>query len=489
MNRPGGTPCFPLASIYASTDPALANVVREPGARGRMFEHTERHLQAVWFDPRWRPVTLKSSRGDVIEVESPGNWNLEAGPDFLGAALRVGPDKRRITGDVEVHIFPAGWKNHGHRQDRRYRNVCLHLTYFEGHLPDDEFPAGALQAALRPALKADPSFAFEHIDVTAYPYAGRAEAPPCRKVMMHWPIEQRARLLDAAGHERMRRKSERFAEAIASRGVDQVLYEGVLTVLGYQHNKQPFLRLAELLPVENLRAIAGGDARRAYAVLAGVSGLLPADMKAEWDDETRKYVRNVWDIWWKEREHLSAPMARDAWRLQGIRPLNHPLRRLAGAAQLFAGEHDGLQLIEAWCGGNPEMLKHRMRDSWTAPAHSYWAYRASLGGKKSKSPAALIGDERLDAMALNVAIPFAAACGFAPARVAQMLEALDPEATNQIIKQTAFYLFGPDHPASLLKSAGRRQGLQQVFHDYCLGDRSRCAKCPFPGFLMGLQSH
>lgn len=488
MSRRRGPDCFPLARRYAPAEEAPANLLREPGARGRVFDYTERHLQAVWFDPRWRPATLTSSRGETIEVESPGNWNLEAGPDFIGAALRVGPEKRRITGDVEVHIFPAGWRQHGHRDDRRYRHVCLHLTYFEGHLPDEEFPAGALQAALRPVLKSDATFAFEHVDVTTYPYAGRADVPPCRTVLSRWPIEQRAQLLAAAGHERMRRKAERFAGAIAERGVDQVLYESLMTALGYQHNKEPFCRLASLLPVETLRSLSNGDATRAFALLAGVSGLLPQDLQPSWDDETRRYVRALWDVWWKERDRMAPPMARADWRLQGIRPLNHPLRRLAGAAHMFTGPRDGLRLMDGWCDQAPAQLTARMKQSFDLPRGTYWSFRASLGGKKSPKPVALLGDDRIDAMALNVVIPLAAACGHASSRVVALLDGLKPEGANQIIKQTAFYLFGPDHPAALFKNATRRQGLQQVFHDYCLGDRSRCAKCPFPGLLMDLQS-
>ena len=482
-----GLDYFPLAARYAPATAADPHMLRESGARGRVFGYTERHLQAVWFDPRWRPAMLKSSAGETIEVESPGNWNLEAGPDFLGAALRVGPDKRRITGDVEVHIFPAGWRQHGHRDDRRYRKVCLHLTYYEGQLPDEELPPGALQAALRPALKADPAFAFEHVDVTAYPYAGRAEIPPCRTGLVAWPVERRARLLEAAGQERLRRKSERFATAMTERGIDQVLYENILAALGYQHNKLPMLELATRLPVDMLRTVARGRESRAFAVLAGMSGLLPVDLKKEWDDETRAYVRGLWDVWWKERDQLPAPLARDAWRLQGIRPLNHPLRRLAAAARLFATAREGLKLIEEWIDGPPDELVARMQRTVDGAKDDYWSHRVSLGGKRSKEPVALIGEDRWEAIALNVVIPLAAACGLDPSRVGQALEALKPEASNQIIKQTAFYLFGPDHPASLLRPAVRRQGLQQIFHDYCLGDRSRCAHCAFPVLLKGLQ--
>jgi len=475
-----GAEYFPRSADYAPQRQPIPHLIKEPSMKGRAFAYSERHLQAVWYDPRWRPVNLKTHRGEEISVEFAGVWNLEAGPDFLGATLVVGPERRRITGDVELHIFPADWKRHGHAADPRYRNVCLHLTYFEGQLPDAELPPGALQAALRPSLKADPFFAFEHVDLTAYPYAGRADVPPCRSVLSTWPVDDRSDFLDAAGHERMRRKTERYAAMISERGIDQVLYEAFMIALGYQHNKQAFHDLSFRLPVESMRVLAGGDSDRAYALLAGMSGLLPDDMKDEWDEETRTQVRRWWDVWWRNREHLPAPMTRAQWRLNGIRPLNHPLRRMMAAAGLFASGLEGIKLLERWVAGPSDELTKRLMESMAPVKSAYWSSRISLGGNAQATPIALLGRDRLDSMALNIVIPMAAACGFDPGQVRALMSAVKPEATNQVMKQTAYYLFGPDHPSCLCRTANQRQGLLQVFHDYCLNDRSRCRQCELP---------
>ena len=41
-------------------------------------------------------------------------WNLEEGPDFLRAAVRVGDEV--VRGDVEVHVNSSGWSGHGHHR-------------------------------------------------------------------------------------------------------------------------------------------------------------------------------------------------------------------------------------------------------------------------------------------------------------------------------------------------------------------------------------
>jgi len=481
--RPDRPDYFPRASAYAG-DPAdsMANI-RDPRTGGRSYDYSERHLQAIWFDPRWRPAVLLTSQGEEIRVESPGLWNLEAGPDFTGAAIEVGPDRRRITGDVEIHVFPSGWKQHGHDRDPRYRSVCLHITYFEGTVPAELLPPGALQIALRPALQTDSGFAFEHIDVSAYPYAGRAEEPPCRNLLSSWPIERRAALLDAAGHARLKRKADRFFNSISTHGVDQVLYESFLVALGYQHNKVPFARLASAIPVEVLRRVSEGREADAYAILAGVSGLLPDSLKPEWDEETRTWVRLMWDAWWKVQSQFPVRLGRDDWTLKGLRPLNHPLRRMMAAARLFSSGCAGLDLINRWVAGDPAGMISRMEACVSSADACYWRMRSALGGRRSRQPISLLGRERWSLIGLNVVVPLAAACGYAPDTVSGLLAALDPEPENQVTRQMAFYLLGRDHPSWLLDDATRRQGLQQIFHDYCVMDRSRCRDCRLPARL------
>lgn len=475
--------CFPLAGNYLSTMENQPPFLREARAGERDFPYTERHLQSVWYDPRWRPARLESHRGETIEVESPGTWNLEAGPDFLGAVLLVGPRRRRVTGDVEVHVSPSGWNQHGHRGDPRYQKVCLHLTYFAGHVPEDDLPAGTLQAALQPALKADPVFSFEQVDVTVYPYAGRSDPPPCRAVLSAWPVQMKEQLLEAAGQERLRQKAARLAVAVNARGLEQVLYEAMMAALGYQHNKPAFAELASRLPVERLRTLARGQTPRAFAILAGMSGLLPETVREGWDEETRNYVRGLWDVWWKERDALPEALDRRCWKLGGVRPLNHPLRRLAAAAGLFAGPADGNELLEGWMRGEPEALLERLQATLSGRGEGYWRRRVTLGGRPAPPGLALLGRDRWEAIALNVVVPLAAASGYPPEMVRACYNCLPPEGLNRITKQTLFYLFGADAPSALTRSAVRRQGLQQVFQDHCLSDRSRCCRCTFPLWL------
>lgn len=472
---------FPAAARYRGGARPRTSV-REEAPPARHFSYTERHLQCVWFDPRLRPAELQTCEGEVIAVEDPGVWNLEAGPDFLGAVLRVGPERRRLAGDVELHIHPQDWRHHGHARDPRYARVRLHVTYFPGQLKAHELPPGALQVALREPLARRVDFSFENIEVAAYPFAARAAQPPCQVLLKTWEAPEKHTVLDAAGQERLRRKAERLRVRMEEVGPEQALYEEVMAGLGYQHNKAPFRRLAELVSLDAVREKAGRP-MEVLALLLGVAGWLPENPASRWDEETRAHVRALWDAWWKMRESwANRQLPRGAWSVQG-RPANHPVRRLAAAAALFGSRDVLAEQWSVWATRQRGRSLERIQRTLQDVSDPYWDHRVSWGGVRSAKPVALIGADRAHALVTNVAVPFLAAQGRVEALPADVLAGLPRETSNALVRQTAHNLFGAHHPESLYRTGLRRQGLLQIFHDYCLNDRSRCTSCTFPALL------
>ena len=126
---------FPLADTYERCLPSTV-CVREKGAGySSGFHWSERHLQCIWFDARYRPASFMLPDGESVSVLDPGEWNLEAGPDFLNAALLIQPGARQLRGDVEVHVRPSDWDAHKHHNDPAYDGVIAHVTWFSGPPP------------------------------------------------------------------------------------------------------------------------------------------------------------------------------------------------------------------------------------------------------------------------------------------------------------------------------------------------------------------
>src|SRR5207249_3661234 len=72
------------------------------------------------------------------------------------------------------------------------------------------------------------------------------------------------------------------------------------------------------------------------ARLLGIGGLLPNELTRQ-QASTDDYLRRLWDFWWRERESFSdCAMPRTVWQFHGLRPANHPQRRVALAAHWLA---------------------------------------------------------------------------------------------------------------------------------------------------------
>ena len=465
------TSCFPLAETYAGFLPAPFSVC-EPHARYRSgFHWSERHLQCLWFDARYRPAAFPLPGGETATVLDPGEWNLEAGPDFLNATLLIQPGARQLRVDVEVHVHPSDWDAHSHSADPAYAHVAAHVTWFSGPAPRT-LPPGVCPLALAEPVLAQPGLSLDDIDLKAYPHAVLPATPrPCEALLKGDPDRARA-VLTAAGHYRLRAKAARLRARLEQSGDrSQVFYEEVMAALGYKHNQTPFRILARLLPAATL---AGLPRETAFARLLGTARLLPQPDAAP-DEEGTRFIRSLWDEWWREANETLPETV--AWRLHNLRPQNAPVRRLAAAACLFSGRSNALHDIDRLAGESGLRWHSQALDCLEARCRwPFWNRRLALSSKPDPAQdIALLGESRAAAILTNVALPFAAAEDALPPGV---LEHLPPEDLSAPMRLTALHLFGRDHNPALYADNGLlQQGLLQIHLDFCLNAKPGCDAC------------
>lgn len=477
---------FRRAGLY--TRFLTVNMVKEK-KNNYSFPYTERHLQCLWYDNTWRPSVLVSDAGEEITVEYPGRWNLGAGPDFLDALLTIGPDRMKIKGDIEVHIHPNDWKHHGHSSDNRYDGVIAHVTYFKSSIHEYDRRGLMIQIPLENILNYAPGFSFENIDISSYPYNTLSQYPaPCSSILRESGPDTVISLLESAGEERLRIKSDRIAYSIDKKNASQVLYEEVMCSLGYKNNRTAFRLLADTVPMETLIMQSGKDPFTAYVLLLGCASLLPHRLEENMPSETKLFIRSLWDRWWKMKSRWTKKiMPLDAWCLAGLRPHNHPIRRMAAAAELFV---NGDRLVRPVLENNtddPAAWYARMYSLLTMdPLITYWNTRLSLSSRTHQVKTALIGRQRASSIIINVIIPFLAAN---QVPVAELLTLLPPDQDNSITRQAAFALLGPDHNPALYNTGLRQQGLIQIFSDFCLGNKGGCTECSLAKALRDSRDH
>ncbi|MCR5413579.1 MAG: DUF2851 family protein [Kiritimatiellae bacterium] len=235
---------------------------------------TERHVQAVWYDRAMRPEALASREGERVRVLDPGAWNLDAGPDFKGALLEIGSGKnrRRLRGDVEVHLDSACWDRHGHGTDEAYSHVAAHVVWHDGP-PARTLPPGAVTIGIGSSVCSDPAFTPSQIDLSAYPFArSPLDERPCAAHLAR-DSALACEVMAASGRRRLKIKALRLSGILASRpgARGQILYEEMMAGMGYRHNARAFRRVAELVPLSAI-ATEPSVAQDAFVVAAGFTG-------------------------------------------------------------------------------------------------------------------------------------------------------------------------------------------------------------------------
>jgi hypothetical protein len=459
------------AHRYAVLLTAPDSVLREtPGGTSEEYK-SELELQAHWFAGDFGSSFLTATTGERVEIVQFGVWNREAGPDFTDAAVRFAdhPGAPVERGAIELDLHAEDWDRHGHGSNPAFDSVVLHLYLKRGarqpftrtsrHEQVAQVQLDFRQLEERPPLPASLPLA----------KAGRCLGP-----LRALDDERMHQILVAAAQYRLDLKNRRWRRLATARGFDEALFQSLAVTLGYKENKLPFALLAQRLPLKLLREEPQGG----VALLLGMAGFLHgAEFGGPDARETRAYLRECWERWWPRRdgfERLILPPS--AWKLGGLRPVNHPQRRLAALAALARQWPQVRELIESE-EKNPVARTMRflagLRDE-------YWDHHYTLTSARSSKPLALIGVARATEMLANVFFPLMVAAH--PPRWAEY-EKLPAALTNRRVETAATRLFGDAdaaHRARWLKLAVHQQGLLQIYEDFCLQDDSDCTRCTFP---------
>lgn len=440
----------------------------------------ERLLQAIWLHQRLCREQLKTTEGASVRVLHPGFQSVEGGPDFRGAVVAIG-SAAPVTGDIEVDLRCSGWRAHGHETNPAFANVVLHVVW-DGEGARLSLPTLGLRDALDAPLG----------ELSQWLATGCAAAfPPgnrglCSAELAAWPDDRVVALLLQAALVRLKAKASQFQARARQVGWEQALWEGVFRALGYKHNTWPMQNLAELKPRWARNA---GDALQLEARLLGISGLLPFEVSRN-KPSMNTYVRQLWDQWWRERDEFSdCVLPRELWRFHGIRPANHPQRRVVlGAQWVFQNELP--RFLESWCAGlcgNGEMTA-RLEDHLAANEHSFWSKHFTLRSAEMDKPQPLMGGTRTADLAVNVFIPWLwsrAAEGGKPG-VREEIEKRYftwPAAQDNSVLREARQRLCLDGRPRLFRKAAAQQGLLQIVQDFCSRSNAVCDGCELPRLL------
>lgn len=496
---PGSRTCLPKAVLIPALDFEDARAQKEsqvPGDPKNFYAQWRRHhgaaielrddsdtpperlLQAIWQHQRLQREKLCTLDGTTLRVLHPGFANVGSGPDFRGAVIQVG-DAIVQSGDVEVDLRPGGWRAHGHDRNPAFKNVVLHVVWSAERTP--AFPGHTV--ALQPVLDApvgELSLWLEREPLKALPENLRGKCSAPLRELDEAALND---LLQQAARVRLEAKAAQFQARARQTGWEQALWEGLFRAAGYQHNTWPMQCLAET------RERWSGKEKSVIILqsrLLGLSGLLPFELTRR-ESGADGYLRRVWDHWWRERDEFSdLHLPRDVWRLHGLRPANHPQRRLALAAHWIA-RHDLPNLIERWCHSSPadSTLEQSLMEILAVGPDEFWSWHWTFRSARLTKAQPLLGATRVTDIAVNVVLPWlwrrAVEGGNEELRetIERRYAAWPAAEDNSVLRLARQRLLGSTS-TKRFRHAIQQQGLMQIVRDYCDHSNATCDECGFP---------
>lgn len=417
-------------------------------------------LQALWFNSQFgRTFTTTDQR--KVTIKQFGFWNRTAGPDFLHCAIEI--DGTTHAGPIELDTHACDWTHHGHNTNPAFNDTILHVVFtdadpreFSRTASHREVPKVVIPESLvREALQQP-----RHATATAH--IGR-----CFQPLESLSAESVERLLMNAAKHRCHIKSKRIQNIQDAHGSDQALWIALAETLGYRPNKLAMTQVAQRLPIHFLKQ----HGSISTALLFGTAGFLHPEIHTEAPQDSKKWLETLWQTWWQHRlEHEISSERSIQWKLSGIRPTNHPQRRLAALA--FVAQH--------WPTFRKLQTEPTLCMEWlTQLEDPFWSYHYTLTSKRSDRKLALIGKDRMRDLFVNHLIPQRIESGDALAWK-QYLSFSAP-AISEAINRASTRLFGQRaDKGKWLRFAWQHQALLQIYHDFCLEDVTECASCPFP---------
>lgn len=423
----------------------------------------ESAVARLWREEGPKLPPLDCDDGRRLRVLYPGRPSADAGPDFRDAMLLTETGEL-LRGDVEVHLRPGGWRAHGHHRDRRYNGVVLHVVMWPS--------SGGGETTLAMGARVPTVALYPALQETVGRRRGRRRAAPGLAQAAFWAAavpsgEQRVgAALERAGDARFNAKTASFRARLRQRGGDsdwagQLLYQGLMEALGYSRNREPFLALAEGLPLARLERLAAGlqDRRETLiAALLGGGGLLPGELPRG-TGLTEEELRSALRTW--ESMGLRPVVEAGAWRRFRVRPANRPERRLVGMAHL---------VHRLW---DERLLDGLARRAMTGKVRALLEALVVVEGGRT-----YIGRGRAGEAAVNAVLPFLVAWSGLQGEPAlgracrTLYRAWPPLPGNEVAAEAASRLVpavlqlplaGGEEAAGELRGARRQQGLHHLY--------------------------
>lgn len=407
----------------------------------------ERLLQYIWQFQYFNLTGLTTQQGENISILHAGKLNINQGPDFLDAKIKMGHTV--WAGNVELHIHSSDWKNHKHSDDDNYKNIILHVVWKDDVDLKLPFPVLELQNRVSKLLLEK--------------YNGLMQSPtplPCEKLIATvdgfiWSTWKQRLMI-----ERLIEKSSTVTQHLAgtSNHWEESFWRMLAKNFGIKVNAETFEKIAVSLPVSIL-AKHKNQIHQIEALLLGQANVLAGEFK---DSYCQMLQREYHFLQTKYKlQPVNIPL-----HYLRMRPSNFPTIRLAQLAMLI---HQSSHLFSKIIT-SPSLKE--IKKLLDVTANDYWHYHY-LPDEESILKEKKLGKQMIDNILINTVVPVLFAYGHYlnenkyKDKALTWLEEISAE-KNNITKVFS-------NAGVQIKTAFTSQALIQLKNKYC--NNKRCLEC------------
>lgn len=405
-----------------------------------------------------RGEPLYTTDGEKIMIVAPGTRNMDSGPDYFNARVRIG--STLWAGNVEIHVRASDWFIHGHDNDPAYANIILHVVL--EYNADIYRPGGEKVPCLQTKEL------LNRIDVSRFiDFQRNRQWIPCARLvntidpffMMSW--------LNVLLVQRMERKYATIRELLGRVAFnwDEVALRRIFWSFGLRANAEQFLLISNKLSIELIN-FNRQDIGSMEALLFGIAGMLGESYKDT-------YYQHLKDIFRSQMERMNlVPVPSHLWNFKGSRPSGFPTIRIAQLADLLCSRESLFSVLYK----TPDAMNADKQ--FICQASTYWDDHY-IFGQSSKSFPKIAGKHFRQQVTVNGLVPLLFARGKASEderMISRAMGILD-QLPAEMNEQTRRWLEMGVCPESAFHS----QALIELKEMYC--DKRNCLNCRI-GFIL-----
>ncbi len=413
----------------------------------------EAFLQYLWRLKKFDCQALQTTSKETLSILDFGEYNTNAGPDFLNGKIRVGDTI--WAGHIELHTKSSEWFKHQHQHDTAYDNVVLHVVYEEDEAVKNKDGSTIPCLELRQRI---PKHSYQNYLKLLH----TEDWVSCAKSIEAVPVFTKNLWLDRLVAERLEQKSKPILHYLKAHKMDweRTALQFISRGFGLKINTEAFGILADKIEIQTI-AKHRSNPFQLEALLFGQAGLLEKDFKEAQPIRLQKEYRFL------QKKHQLQAAAPSIWKFMRLRPASFPTIRIAQLASFLAQTphlFSSILDIQNFRDACDFYQKIEVSDYWKN--HYIFDKIAKPSPKK-------LGKNFIQLQVINVIVPLVFLYGKWKNELKLQEKALDlleslPAEKNKVISNWKALGMKAD-------SAYQSQALLQLKKHYC--DRKKCLDC------------